>query len=1357
MKKLFILFVFLLSLQSIFSQTNISINKISTASAGISSTGAFDGDLTTAWNAVGFAPAWISVDLGSISSVSHIVFYVSQAPAGNTEHEVYSSIDGINWQIVETINLYTENAMEFTRNYTNLNGIRYLKILTISSPSWVAWYEISVFGTQEPTPPTVGLVAHYKFNGNTNDESGNNNNGLSSGGLTYTTDAFGNCNSACQFNGSDSFINIPNSATLQSPNQEITISTWIKANDINNNGAYFLCKNSLGNLDPFQYRMGLNHTAIFLGFKNSPTETIDLQVNTTISSNEWKFVASTYNGSIAKFYIDGVLVGTADYVGQIFQDDKSLDIGRDAHGPIEWFNGVLDNLRIYNQALNQQQITDLYNYEKPDPSIVNPQGLTVISHGFSPTFSDDWTKFANAIRIRNGGGAIYKNNPNTGQWELINGTLGVDSYIPDPTKELILVYDWASLSNNFSDGYLEASANNLFALLNNPPNAYSDILTKPKHFIGHSRGGILTLQLCYLLKKYLPNINIEHVTTLDPHPASPMGDVSQSNEEFSLPGVYGLPTSCSTLIDPIIDTGCSNGDNVYLKFPNNVLKLDNYYQKDGSWEGATSLGDFDGVEVRSASGYSSDNTDPNNFNRRLKTNDGLGNPVGCPYHTMVHDWYLATILPLATNISSFSSTVPLLGTNCTTTIPYEWFNVTSAGNDISAYYTIWGERNQIGYRQSRLGSIENCGLSLPLTNITNTIDINELDLRVFNRTGNQHQPVFNGNFQYKTAGWEKNNINQNVIPLNFENGYVELNNLSNSIVHSYFYFGKRSDENLSKNYSTLKFDIAPFDILANTILKISFFDGSSNLVQSYSFNISNYMQSNEFITMYCNIPEILNNKAGTFKIEITDNGSKVKIDNVTFSNCFPITNNLYITMPDPQTLLYTDVQNDDWFKEGVYKSRNYGLFRGTSFTTFSPDNNLTKAQAVTVLVRAGIKLGLISSYNTENTAYTDVDACNQYFPYIQTAKNLGYLDVGTTFNPEANITVADLCIYMDKILQINQHDWNNTTPWVIAPTSAYAFNQMSQIVINQTDPIKQNAMRRILNCIDVVKNDNIIDSYRTQNVWTLHNVENNTLSNGQPINVDGSATVTRARMAVAAANMFRFIYKKLNSGNAPSSRMANTTNTVTLDPSIDDFIGIGNTFDNKDIPETETPEAPTQIMFNINSGETLNLQYQSDTDTAGNPQFFYWSMNKNVDSNLANLVSVPINSIPNHRKVSFVAPVLTAPKTWYLYSYLANNKGKIKETVITINVSPSLGIDVLNGTIDLVKVYPNPVNDFLNIEATNAEIQKIELYDLQGKSILAEKVKTDNYKLNIAHLQNATYQLKLYTDKGIQSLKVVKK
>ena len=58
-----------------------------------------------------------------------------------------------------------------------------------------------------------GLVAYYPFNGNTNDESGNNNNG-SPTNIVFTADALGNPNSACYLDGLTSFIEIPTSASL---------------------------------------------------------------------------------------------------------------------------------------------------------------------------------------------------------------------------------------------------------------------------------------------------------------------------------------------------------------------------------------------------------------------------------------------------------------------------------------------------------------------------------------------------------------------------------------------------------------------------------------------------------------------------------------------------------------------------------------------------------------------------------------------------------------------------------------------------------------------------------------------------------------------------------------------------------------------------------------------------------------------------------------------------------------------------------------------------------------------------------------------------------------------------------------
>ena len=76
--------------------------------------------------------------------------------------------------------------------------------------------------------PTNGLVGWWPFNGNANDDSGNNNNGTVNG-ATLTTDRFGNTNSAYQFNGVSNNIIVTSNSTFDiNSGQSITISCWLK-------------------------------------------------------------------------------------------------------------------------------------------------------------------------------------------------------------------------------------------------------------------------------------------------------------------------------------------------------------------------------------------------------------------------------------------------------------------------------------------------------------------------------------------------------------------------------------------------------------------------------------------------------------------------------------------------------------------------------------------------------------------------------------------------------------------------------------------------------------------------------------------------------------------------------------------------------------------------------------------------------------------------------------------------------------------------------------------------------------------------------------------------------------------------
>jgi len=205
-----------------------------------------------------------------------------------------------------------------------------------------------------PDNLSAGLAAWYPFDGNVNDASGNQNNGTAYNLLPGPNPA-GQANSALYFNGTNSWVEVPNSPSLMSPISGLTISGWIKS-EVNN--AFFLCKINGPSMNAYQYRTGIdiNNDTYYLGFNG---QDYNSGSSIPIPLNEWFHYAVTYNGDSIKFYINGVLSSKVKQTGTIIPNDQRLEIGRDAYGPIEWLKGWMDELRIYNRALSAAEIQNL--------------------------------------------------------------------------------------------------------------------------------------------------------------------------------------------------------------------------------------------------------------------------------------------------------------------------------------------------------------------------------------------------------------------------------------------------------------------------------------------------------------------------------------------------------------------------------------------------------------------------------------------------------------------------------------------------------------------------------------------------------------------------------------------------------------------------------------------------------------------------------------------------------------------------------------------------------------------------------------------------------------------------------------
>jgi len=222
-------------------------------------------------------------------------------------------------------------------------------IVVLISNSWEEHAQINL---------DSGLVAFYPFNGNADDESGNNNHGAVIGAV-LTIDRLGNDSAAYEFNGTSSYITVPNSQTLQSPSTELSQVAWINIYSWSLVGTPFgpiLMKSNSGT-NAFQYRLSVGPNGVNTAINNwlNAVTTSD-----TLNFNEWYLIASTLKDDTVKTYVNGIFIGEGRLTGPISSDSRPLEIGRDVPGVTEIFNGKIDDVRIYDRALTDAEIQELF-------------------------------------------------------------------------------------------------------------------------------------------------------------------------------------------------------------------------------------------------------------------------------------------------------------------------------------------------------------------------------------------------------------------------------------------------------------------------------------------------------------------------------------------------------------------------------------------------------------------------------------------------------------------------------------------------------------------------------------------------------------------------------------------------------------------------------------------------------------------------------------------------------------------------------------------------------------------------------------------------------------------------------------
>ncbi len=212
--------------------------------------------------------------------------------------------------------------------------------------------------------PRDNLIAEYLFENYTNlglDTSGNNYHGTFNG---ISLISYGKIGNSIRFDGVDDYINIVGFSSALNNQNEMSISSWVNIADLSS-------KVYPSIIDVFSGD-GAYRQFIFNFNGNKPEFIIenvsDLSSSYTYSENLtigiWNHLLFSYNGSVVNFYWNNVFVGYINHTGQI------RNVTRDGHigwydrlvdpGPQNFFEGEMDNLRIYNRSLNETEIKYLF-------------------------------------------------------------------------------------------------------------------------------------------------------------------------------------------------------------------------------------------------------------------------------------------------------------------------------------------------------------------------------------------------------------------------------------------------------------------------------------------------------------------------------------------------------------------------------------------------------------------------------------------------------------------------------------------------------------------------------------------------------------------------------------------------------------------------------------------------------------------------------------------------------------------------------------------------------------------------------------------------------------------------------------
>ncbi len=228
--------------------------------------------------------------------------------------------------------------------------------LAWSGTTDIAFEDSRVFGKAE----LAGLIAWWKLDEKqgdfAEDSSGNNRFGRLMGDPKWQPSG-GKIGGALEFDGDGDYVDLGTNSAFDITGQ-ITVTAWIKVNAFNYDYTAIITKGDSA------WRLQRDQAADHLEFACTGLEVPNMQWsnvlgNVNVNDGQWHHAAGVYDGEMLYLYVDGKLDVSSEAAGTINTNDYAIYIGENAEQTGRFWNGLIDDVRVFNYALSQDEIKAL--------------------------------------------------------------------------------------------------------------------------------------------------------------------------------------------------------------------------------------------------------------------------------------------------------------------------------------------------------------------------------------------------------------------------------------------------------------------------------------------------------------------------------------------------------------------------------------------------------------------------------------------------------------------------------------------------------------------------------------------------------------------------------------------------------------------------------------------------------------------------------------------------------------------------------------------------------------------------------------------------------------------------------------